>query len=232
MEGPNERKLGSADRAAGLDVPTEPAGNAAADHRVGNPSRSLVRLVLGLIAAVTVLVAVAFAVLIASVATLRSENRRVQRSEDVLATSLSVERSVVDLETGVRGYLITGQDSFLTPYSLAERQLPRQSSELRLLTQGSASEQAQLEGLEAAIDRYETSYLGPLVGSATHLSRAQAVQQTLAGKSLLDALRDRFAAFDRDRPGGRGQQPGLGRQRHDSDHRPVRRRDWPCRCCC
>ena len=210
MEGSRERELGPADRAPSVDVPDGPAaggsaaggsstgGGAAPERGKGKPGRSLMALVVGLIAAVTLLVAVGFAVLIPLVATLRGENRRVQRSGEVLASSLSVERSVVDLETGVRGYLITGQDSYLAPYEVARRDLPGELGSLRRLTRHSSTERTQVQALTRAINRYETSYLQPLVRTAPHLTHAQAVGETATGKRLLDGLRGPFASLDRD----------------------------------
>ncbi len=192
-----ERELGPDGRAANFDAPGGlPAGGAPEARPSDKPSRSLVALLVGLIAAVTVIVAVAFVVLIASVATLRGETKRVQRSEDVLATSLAVERSVVDLETGVRGFLITGQRSFLTPYALAQGQLPTELSRLRELTRNASWERSQVASLEASVHAYQTGYLEPLVNRAASLTRVQIVHQTVAGKRLLDSLRSRFATFD------------------------------------
>ena len=39
-----------------------------------------------------------------------------RHAEQVLRVSNGLERRVVDLETGLRGYLLTGRESFLGPY--------------------------------------------------------------------------------------------------------------------
>jgi CHASE3 domain sensor protein len=39
-----------------------------------------------------------------------------RHSEEVLATANQLERLVVDLETGGRGFVITGQERFLEPW--------------------------------------------------------------------------------------------------------------------
>ena len=156
---------------------------------------SLIAPVLTLIGAVAVLVAIAFGVLIASVTTLRRENQRAQRSDDVLATSLSAERSVVDVETGVRGFLLTDQQRFLAPYLAGRRSLPGELSSLEGMAQGSL-EREQVQGLTHAVDGYLASYLQPLINAGPHLSRAAQIQQTSLGKQLLDAMRARFTALD------------------------------------
>ena len=54
-------------------------------------------------------IATAFAVLLSSVADLRTSERRARQSEEVLVVANRLERLVVDLETGQRGFVITGQ---------------------------------------------------------------------------------------------------------------------------
>jgi CHASE3 domain sensor protein len=61
----------------------------------------------------------AFAVLLVSVADLRDAEGLARHSEEVLATANQLERLVVDLETGQRGFVITGQERFLQPWQHA-----------------------------------------------------------------------------------------------------------------
>ena len=53
--------------------------------------------------------AAAFGVVLSSVADLHESERRLRPSQEVLVVANHLERLVVDLETGLRGYLITGQ---------------------------------------------------------------------------------------------------------------------------
>ena len=46
----------------------------------------------------------------------RDANRQVDRTERILRVALARERSVVDIETALRGYVITRDRSFLGPY--------------------------------------------------------------------------------------------------------------------
>jgi CHASE3 domain sensor protein len=61
------------------------------------------------------IVGATFAVLLTSVADLRQAEGRATRSHDVLVTANRLERLAVDLETGLRGFLITGEDRYLQP---------------------------------------------------------------------------------------------------------------------
>ena len=80
------------------------------------------------------IVGAAFAVLLVSVTDLRTSERLARHSEEVLAAANQVERLVIDLETGVRGFVITGQDQFLEPWRAAQGALPEASATLERLT--------------------------------------------------------------------------------------------------
>ena len=78
--------------------------------------RSLTGLVSLLLGGGAVLVAAIFTILLVSVVDQRHENSSARRASDLLLQSLTVEGSVVDLETGLRGYLLTREPGFLSPY--------------------------------------------------------------------------------------------------------------------
>jgi CHASE3 domain sensor protein len=85
------------------------------------------RLVAAVVAAVTVgATAVAFgvALLLGDIVHLRATATDTLRTGDYLSATINVERTVVDAETGLRGYVITGEEQFLAPTQKAEAQLP------------------------------------------------------------------------------------------------------------
>ena len=57
-------------------------------------------------------------------------------SVDLRARIQAVETLLVDAETGVRGYLLTGRASFLEPHSEAVRELPFAQERLQHLSAG------------------------------------------------------------------------------------------------
>src|SRR5687767_7075716 len=79
------------------------------------------------------LVGAAFAVLLRAFDVERDAGRQVMHSQQVLSTANAVERLLLDLETGQRGYLITGEERFLEPWFAARRQLPRATADLERL---------------------------------------------------------------------------------------------------
>jgi signal transduction histidine kinase len=61
--------------------------------------------------------------------------------------------SAVDAETGERGYLISGMDGYLEPYTIARRELPMELARLQALTSDNASQQTRLRELRSALER-------------------------------------------------------------------------------
>ena len=63
----------------------------------------------------------------------------------LLATDLAA--SLVDAETGQRGFLLTGQPAFLAPFTDAARRLPGEVAALRQATENSRATQADMAAL-------------------------------------------------------------------------------------
>ena len=69
--------------------------------------------------ALAFIVVAAFAALILAISAQRDATAREARSADVTAASLRLEKLVVDMETGIRGLTLTGEEPFLEPYTNA-----------------------------------------------------------------------------------------------------------------
>jgi signal transduction histidine kinase len=61
--------------------------------------------------------------------------------------------SAVNAETGERGYLISGMDSYLEPYTTARQELPAELARLQSLTSDNPAQQARIQELRAALER-------------------------------------------------------------------------------
>ena len=79
------------------------------------------------------LVSATFAALIVAVSSLREANDREARATEAVTATLRLEKLVLDLETGLRGFVLTGKEPFLRPYFDAVAELPAQFDEFRLL---------------------------------------------------------------------------------------------------
>jgi two-component system, sensor histidine kinase and response regulator len=157
--------------------------------------RSLTGLVIGLFGVTTLIVGGIFVVLLTSVINLRNADSTVRRSSDLLAQSYADEQSAVELETGLRGFLLTRQAGYLQPYTQAKTKLPAELTRLRSLAHDSV-ERASIRELATGIDAYIAKYAKPLASTGGHLTTAQEIRATSRGKRLLDAVRAKFSVLD------------------------------------
>jgi signal transduction histidine kinase len=61
--------------------------------------------------------------------------------------------SAINAETGERGYLISGQDSYLEPYTTARQELPGELAHLQSLISDNPSQRERIQDLRAAVSR-------------------------------------------------------------------------------
>ena len=141
-------------------------------------------------------IATAFAVLLTSVADLRTSERRARESEEVLVVANRLERLVVDLETGQRGFIITGQERFLQPWHDAQAAFPDQARNLQQLVADNPEQQARAQRLTQQIDSYLLDYSIPLVTAAYQdPAAARSEAATDEGRRRTDAIRTEFDQF-------------------------------------
>ena len=142
------------------------------------------------------MVGAAFAVLIFAVADLRTSEGRVQHSQQVLVTANQLERLVVDLETGQRGFIITGQERFLDVWHAARAALPGQSRALDKLVTGSPVQERRARSITRQAASYLNDYSVPLLVTARRdpgLARTAAATED--GRRRMDAIRAEFDAL-------------------------------------
>ena len=125
-------------------------------------------------------------------------NDRIEQTQDIRRTARSLLIAVIDAETGQRGFLLTGQASFLAPYRETQVEIPALASALRRAT---ASDPA-LIGRAGAIEQLVEAKLEEM-DSNLDLARSgrigQAVQGVRSGrgKALMDAIRENITELDR-----------------------------------
>jgi signal transduction histidine kinase len=142
------------------------------------------------------IVAATFAVLLSSVADLRRAEERARKSQAVLVTANRLERMVVDLETGQRGFLITGQGRFLEPWRAAQAAFPGTAGTLSQLLADNPEQQRRAQAIARDSTSYLRDYSIPLIDTARRdLAAARTVAATDEGKRRMDAIRAEFDRF-------------------------------------
>jgi signal transduction histidine kinase len=167
-----------------------PGGSAAATTRTPG---GLIRRTGLANALLAVVISGAFAVLLLAIRDIRSDESRALRAQDVLIAANTLERLLLDLETGQRGYIITGQQQFLEPWQQARDRFPQQAAKLLRLGGGDAATSVQIRDIVHDMRSYIADYSLPLVQAARRgdvAAKSDAV--TAAGKARVDAIRSQF----------------------------------------
>ena len=141
------------------------------------------------------LVGAAFAVLLVAVSDLRASGRRVAHSRETNAAADRLEELVIDLETGLRGFVIARQERFLEPWRAARAQFPEKARALERLAE-EPGQKRRVQTIEGGIASYITDYSLPVVTFVRqNRSAARSIAITAEGKRRIDALRSEFDRF-------------------------------------
>ena len=159
-------------------------------------ARGLTAPTFAAIAVVLVLVLSTFAALVVSVERFHDEADSIQRSERILAQSSAAERDVVDVETGLRGYLLTGEERFLEPFHHGRLHYDRHFVTIAGLVRD-PGQIRRVPELHRAAAAYVNGYAIPLRTQGANLSPDALADAMADGKRRLDTLRRDFDDFNR-----------------------------------
>jgi len=123
---------------------------------------------------------------------------RITRAYDVLVRLQRVFSFVKDAETGQRGYLLTGAESYLDPYDKARVALPGEVQSLQSAVKSDPEQQRRLDAFVQTIDEKLAELSQSIALKRSGDSEAAlALVRTDRGKSLMDRIRDLAAEMGR-----------------------------------
>jgi signal transduction histidine kinase len=139
------------------------------------------------------IVGAVFAVLLNRVEHLRDAARQAVDTRDELAAADRLQKAIVDIETGQRGFVITGKERFLDPWRAGREAFPPRAERLIELADTPAGK-ARARRIAEAGKAYIREYSIPLVQAARRGDpSARSVAATQEGKDRVDDLRSQFA---------------------------------------
>ncbi|MDC9825420.1 CHASE3 domain-containing protein [Devosia sp. ZB163] len=161
---------------------------------VGTPPRAKWRRVIVLTSLGLVLVAVLAALFM--VRTVDSQLADIGRTYEIRREARELMLSIVDAETGQRGYLLTGDPVYLDPYNRAVANLSDRNQRLMRLIEGNDAQRQRLEGLLPDLDakRAEMARTIELMSSGRN-AEALALLRTDTGQELMERLRETLRSF-------------------------------------
>jgi signal transduction histidine kinase len=160
------------------------------------PSGLLARIG-GWTAVVSLALGAVFAVLIFSVIGLRDRSLEARRSQEVIATANRLQTLVVDLESGLRGYVITRKDEQLQPWRDALRLYPNELRSLIRITAENPEQQARARTIGKSIRNYLDVYSVPLISFLRNNPQvgARLTREGIGPNDLVPQIRRQFRSF-------------------------------------
>ncbi|MFB9904973.1 sensor histidine kinase [Allokutzneria oryzae] len=159
-------------------------------------TRSLSRWLLGAAAFMLVFAATAILMGAYAITDLTSARREgVTYAQPAARLAQTLTTSLLDQETGLRGYVLTGRSDFLEPYLNGVRQADGVRAKLtELLKNGGEVERANLDAVGKAHQEWMTGYVEPTLEIVRTRGASGNTGNSARGKALFDVLR---AALDR-----------------------------------
>ncbi|MGF1708235.1 CHASE3 domain-containing protein [Enterovibrio baiacu] len=126
----------------------------------------------------------------------------VDHTHRVINKALSIEKAAVDMETGMRGYLLAGNESFLAPYTDGKVRFDALVNELKTTVSDNPAQMALLEQVETTINDWQRSVTETAIELRRDIGNAQTMNDLVAavsedrGNVYLERIRSSLRAFE------------------------------------
>ncbi|MDX2471190.1 MAG: CHASE3 domain-containing protein [SAR324 cluster bacterium] len=131
-----------------------------------------------------------------SISKLIDSNKWVVHTAVVIKKATDIQKQLLDMETGVRGFLLTGKEEFLKPYDSAETSVSKNIRELETLVSDIPSQVARLKEIETLTETWKNTSIRPVVqlrnkveGGFDKFSTLAAILGKGEGKAITDKIR-------------------------------------------
>lgn len=125
----------------------------------------------------------------------------VDHTQVVLREAQDVVASAVDMETGMRGYLLAGNDAFLDPYNNGQQQFSERIGVLQETVSDNPTQVARLTEAQQVINEWVANVTEPTIGFRREIGNSKTMNDIAAevqqerGKVFFDGFRSQIATF-------------------------------------
>ena len=130
-------------------------------------------------------------------------NQWVQHTQEVIAGALELQTSMLNMETGERGFLITGKDTFLEPYLAAKKNWSVDVADLKRLVADNPRQVEKLDEIDEQAQQWMLLAANPEIAvrrkvqlATISLDHIQDLLKNKVGKDILDNIRHMVAELD------------------------------------
>ncbi|MCP4259780.1 MAG: HAMP domain-containing protein [Planctomycetes bacterium] len=125
----------------------------------------------------------------------------VNHTYEVLEETANITTSAVDMETGLRGFLLAGRNEFLEPYEAGREKVFEQLHMLKIKVSDAPPQVARLTDAENILLEWDKNVAKPSIlmrreiGDAPNMNNISANIQEGHGKEIFDKIRQRISGF-------------------------------------
>jgi two-component system cell cycle sensor histidine kinase/response regulator CckA len=119
----------------------------------------------------------------------------VLHTREVIRIANDARALTSDRETGLRGFLLSGNEVSLVPDAAAKPLVRFKVDSLLSMTKKGSSENERAKSIASAIQLWEAGYADPTLARARKAGYAPSTESELAGKALFDNVRGAFDSF-------------------------------------
>lgn len=125
----------------------------------------------------------------------------VEHTHYVLEQAKAIVGNAVNMETGMRGYLLAGKEGFLVPYKNGEKDTYATISELKKTVSDNPKQVARLNEAESILKEWQQNIIEPTISLRRKIGNAQTMNDMAKrvgeerGKQYFDSFRAQIAEF-------------------------------------
>jgi len=148
-----------------------------------------------------VLIVILGSIALNSVSSINQTASWVNHTYDVLGRAQNVVGSAVDMETGMRGYLLAGKEDFLDPYKNGQKATYEQIADLQEMVSDNPKQVARLGEVEAILREWQANVTEPTIALRREIGDAKTMNDMAKlvgearGKSYFDKFRSQIKTF-------------------------------------
>lgn len=131
----------------------------------------------------------------------------VSNSQTVIRNSNRLQKGIIDMENAVRGYLLSGNETFLDPYNSGLKEVSSIFGELSSQIRGNSNQMKNLDTIRHLHRIWLKDFANPLIVAKRNVGKSSEDNQKFAqlfrielnekiGKSISDDIREKFAQFN------------------------------------
>jgi signal transduction histidine kinase len=122
------------------------------------------------------------------------------KSEDIIRTSTQCQRAIIEMQNGIRGFLLTNDNSFLDSYNVGLKTVPKMLSEQRNRITDNPGQVLLWDSITALHNLWlkrSAELIEGQINDRNHYHKVYDTDQKYVGKYTNDAIADKFREFDR-----------------------------------